>query len=88
MPSLLPPPLHHLEKSKAVGRRGLAVVSEETFFTDAQLLSFILAPLYLGQGGGVPSEGLFVNTHSVLNPYLLTGWNRAGLLTVGGGNTS
>lgn len=65
------------------------MVSEETFFTYAQLLSCILAPPYLGQGGGVPSEGFFVNTHSVLNPYLLTGWNRAGgLLTVGGGNTS
>lgn len=72
MPSVLPAP-HHMEKSKAVGRRGLAMVSEENFFTYAQLLSFTLSPWYLGQGGEVPSKGLFVNTHYVLNPSLLTG---------------
>lgn len=65
------------------------MVSEENFFTYAQLLSFTLAPPYLGQGGEVPSKGLFVNSHCVLNPPLLTGWNmRGGLLTAGGGNTS
>lgn len=32
----------------------------------------------------VPSKGLFLNSHCVLNPSLLTGWNGGGLLTAGG----
>lgn len=56
---------------------------------------FVFCPGPSGSGSGrelifpAPSQGLFVNSHCVLNPSLLPGWNRGGgLLIAGGGTTS